>query len=136
MACSDCRIDFGVSIHVCSKRACRTAHDLKCPHALKERIETYRKALDAIWSWCQLQPDDNAIEAVVHIEELVSAAFGHETADTYRKFMAEWNSSEGGVIEFRTDVDAIKAMHLIAKMAGEQAKNIVAAKTATEKGGL
>jgi hypothetical protein len=30
LACSDCRINFGVTIYVCSKRECRNAHEVKC----------------------------------------------------------------------------------------------------------
>ena len=124
MACSDCRIDFGVSIHVCAKRECRTAHELKCSHALKERLDTYRKALDAIWRWCQLQPDDNAVEAVCHIEQLVEAALGMSKPN-----MVEWTSL-GDNIEFKTPVDAVKGLQLIIKLAEDRAKEILAAKAA------
>lgn len=30
LCCSDCRINFDASVYVCSKAACRDAHDLKC----------------------------------------------------------------------------------------------------------
>lgn len=38
-ACSDCRIDFGVSIHVCEKPSCRDEHEKKCSFALRRRYE-------------------------------------------------------------------------------------------------
>jgi hypothetical protein len=36
-ACSDCRIDFGVTIYVCPK--CRDQHEQKCSARLRERID-------------------------------------------------------------------------------------------------
>lgn len=30
MACSDCRINLGATVHVCGKRSCREAHDRLC----------------------------------------------------------------------------------------------------------
>jgi hypothetical protein len=37
-ACSDCRIDFGVTVYVCNKKECRDAHEQKCPAALLRTI--------------------------------------------------------------------------------------------------
>lgn len=40
MACSDCRIDFGISIYVCNKPECQKKHESKCPNSfLAERDE-------------------------------------------------------------------------------------------------
>jgi hypothetical protein len=38
MACSDCRIDLGVTIYVCAKTACRDTHETKCAHSLKQQL--------------------------------------------------------------------------------------------------
>lgn len=38
-ACSDCRIDFGVTIYVCANRKCQAAHELKCSARLREKLE-------------------------------------------------------------------------------------------------
>lgn len=37
-ACSDCQIDFGITVYVCSKKECRDYHESKCGQALRERI--------------------------------------------------------------------------------------------------
>lgn len=37
-ACSDCRIDLGSSVYICSKKECRDAHESKCSYVLSERI--------------------------------------------------------------------------------------------------
>jgi len=128
MACSDCRIDFGVSIHVCAKRECITAHELKCPHAIGEQRDTYRKALDAIWHWCQLQPGDNALEAICHIEELVDAAFGRKRVDTS---LLGW--PDVNFLEFKTDVDAMKFFQLLKVFSDRHAQELAAAKAETKK---
>jgi hypothetical protein len=41
-ACSDCRIDFGVTVYVCNKKECRDAHEQKCPAALLRTIAGLR----------------------------------------------------------------------------------------------
>ena len=137
MACSDCRIDFGVSIHVCMKPECITAHELKCPHELKEQKDTYRKALDAIWRWCQLQPGDIALEALCNIEQLVEAA-----TESRRPDMTPWKT-EIDFMEFKTDVDAVKTLHLLKAIQQKYEievealkKELQAAKAATNKGAL
>lgn len=44
-ACSDCRIDFGVSIYVCTSSACRTAHESKhrSDAGLRALVEKWRR---------------------------------------------------------------------------------------------
>jgi hypothetical protein len=37
LACSDCRIDFGVTVYVCKRPACRDEHEAKCSARLRER---------------------------------------------------------------------------------------------------
>lgn len=36
-ACSDCAIDFGITIHVCASSECRDAHEEKCPRTSTAR---------------------------------------------------------------------------------------------------
>lgn len=61
-ACSDCRIDFGVTIYVCTSKACRDEHEERyCPSRLRESgsrpsqaealNELERAALDAACAW-------------------------------------------------------------------------------------
>lgn len=45
MACSDCMIDFGVSIRVCEKPSCRDEHERKCPAA---NIASSKALVDAL----------------------------------------------------------------------------------------
>jgi hypothetical protein len=44
-ACSDCRIDFGVSIYVCPTKACRDAHEAKCPARVLDQLASVSAAL-------------------------------------------------------------------------------------------
>jgi hypothetical protein len=37
--CSDCKIDKGVDVYVCTKPACRDAHDKVCSHPSDITIE-------------------------------------------------------------------------------------------------
>ena len=36
--CSDCRMDFKVTIYVCPNTSCRNEHEKKCPQAMNERV--------------------------------------------------------------------------------------------------
>lgn len=38
-ACSDCRIDFGVSIYVCAKSSCRAKHEAMCSSVLRASLK-------------------------------------------------------------------------------------------------
>lgn len=31
LACSDCQIDLGATVYVCSSSTCRDSHEIKCP---------------------------------------------------------------------------------------------------------
>lgn len=48
LVCSDCRIDFGVSVYVCSNQ-CMQEHELKCSKDLRDQIvamkEEFKKIL-------------------------------------------------------------------------------------------
>jgi len=78
-ACSDCRIDFNVSIYVCKSSSCRDTHELKCSHCVIEKtikpeptelgepfrwmrswLEAYKKEgdidVDKIMNWIYKQP--------------------------------------------------------------------------------
>lgn len=37
-ACSDCQIDLGATVYVCSSSDCRDAHEKKCPERLREEL--------------------------------------------------------------------------------------------------
>lgn len=81
-ACSDCRIDFGVSVYVCSAQTCRDAHEQKCSLQLRQRLteaEQARIALTKDLAECYRQsgadPDGNedwrlAREAVEEVTQL------------------------------------------------------------------
>ena len=45
LACSDCAIDLGVTVYVCSKTECRDQHERKCGHALRAELEQARQDL-------------------------------------------------------------------------------------------
>ncbi len=68
LACSDCRIDFGVTIHVCSKPACRAYHEEKCSARLRERLK--------------------------RLQETVSPGKANVTAEYYEKVAAKMRSRE------------------------------------------
>lgn len=44
-ACSDCRIDFGVTIYVCNTKGCHNAHEEKCPARLREKLTAAQSSL-------------------------------------------------------------------------------------------
>ena len=52
-ACSDCRIDFGVSIPVCGNRLCQDEHAYKCPHELRAELEKVKSELSETAQWYQ-----------------------------------------------------------------------------------
>lgn len=41
-ACSDCRIDFGVTVYVCNAAKCRNAHEEKCSARLRAELDALR----------------------------------------------------------------------------------------------
>jgi hypothetical protein len=60
-ACSDCRIDLGVTVHVCNKKECIDAHEQKCPATLKSTIAGLREQIEEQIFVCE-QAEKHALD--------------------------------------------------------------------------